>query len=143
MQYCLIIIFAGRYQSVSEIFCMEIIVEDKQHLKLPLLDWCGQFWLLSNQIAKFFDHQYQYLQKQVMSNYFLHAVSHKEMVAYETNHTWLDVASCASCPIKLHDSLVINITGRNQLISLIFCMDILIKGRQHLRLPLFVGCSQV
>ena len=46
------------------------------------------------------------------------------------------VASCAFCPIKLQDSLIINISGRNQVISQFFCMELVIKGRQHLRLTI-------
>ena len=41
-------------------------------------------------------------------------------------HFWLGVARCASHPIRLHSSLNNNITGRNQSISLIFCMEIII-----------------
>ena len=34
------------------------------------------------------------------------------------SHSWLGVASCASDPVRFQDSLIINISGRNQLISL-------------------------
>ena len=44
---------------------------------------------------------------------------------------------------RLQDSLISNKTWKNQLISLIFCMVIFIKGRWYLRLPLLGGCGQV
>lgn len=45
--------------------------------------------------------------------------------------------------IRLQDSLVINISGSSQSISQIFCMEMIIKGRQHVRLPFLVGCDQM
>lgn len=38
--------------------------------------------------------------------------------------SWLGVASCTSRPIRLLDSLTINIPGMSQVISWIFCMEI-------------------
>ena len=46
-------------------------------------------------------------------------------------------------PVRLQDSLISIISERNQLISKIFCMEIFIKGRQHVRLPSLVGSMQV
>ena len=37
---------------------MEIIINRKWYLRLPLMVGCGQVCLLSNQIARFFDQQY-------------------------------------------------------------------------------------
>ena len=44
-------------------------------------------------------------------------------------HFSLDVASCVSPPIRLQDYLTSNMTGKNWLISLFFCMEIIIEGR--------------
>ena len=46
-------------------------------------------------------------------------------------------------PIRLQDSLIFNISGSNQLISWIFCMEIIVKGRWHLRLPRLVACGHL
>lgn len=98
---------------------------------------------------------------------FLYGVSHQWKGASETKHyVWLDLASCASCqsvcvclgfcigmffsviccilhPIRLKDPFISKKTGSNQLIFLVSCMGIIIKGRWHLRLPLLVGCVWV
>ena len=58
LQYSLIINFSGMNQSVSQIFCIAVILEERYYLRLPLSIGCGQLCLLSNQTAKFFDHQY-------------------------------------------------------------------------------------
>ena len=42
------------------------------------------------------------------------------------------------CPIRFQDSLIINITRKK-----IFCIAIVFKKRQHVRLPTLVGCGQV
>ena len=42
------------------------------------------------------------------------------------------------CPIRFQDSLIINITRKK-----IFCIAIVIKKRQHVRLPTLVECGQV
>ena len=55
LQYSLITNVSGGNQSISRIFCMEIIIKEKQHLRLTLLVECGQLCLSSNQIAGFFD----------------------------------------------------------------------------------------
>ena len=56
---------------------------------------------------------------------------------------WLDVASCASHPIRLWNPLVIMNPGRLPAISQVFFMEIFIKQSQHLGLPLLVGCFQL
>ena len=48
---------------------------------------------------------------------FLLKDNHQRKVASETT---LDVASCVSCPIRFQDSLIINISGENPVISQIF-----------------------
>ena len=45
--------------------------------------------------------------------------------------------------IRLYYSLIISIFGKNQLISQIFCIEVIIKKRQLLRVPLWVGCCQL
>ena len=54
---------------------------------------------------------------------------------------WWCVASCTFCPILLQDFLIINISKKNQMISLFFCMDLIIKRRQHQILLFLVGCG--
>ena len=44
-------------------------------------------------------------------------------------------------PIRLQDSVIIFISERNQSVLQVFYMEIIIKGRQHLRLLLLVGCE--
>ena len=53
------------------------------------------------------------------------------------------MASCISHSIRLQDSPSINVCGKNQLIPESFCMEITIKRRKDLRLPLLVGCDQL
>ena len=47
-----------------------------------------------------------------------------------------------SQPIRLQYSLIINISGRSQLISQIFYVEIIIKERSHLILLLLLGCCK-
>lgn len=52
-----------------------------------------------------------------------------------------------SCPIRLHVSMIISISGRKQSISWIFNVSDIFpwyqtKERQHLKLLLLVGCGQ-
>ena len=74
---------------------------------------------------------------------FLDGDGHQGKVAPEIATCWLILACCVSHPIRLKNSLISNKTGEVQLISLIFCMEIIIRGRYHLRLLLLVGCGQV
>ena len=43
---------------------------------------------------------------------------------------------------KLQDSLIINISGNKASIYLIFCMEIVTKKKQHVRLLLLIACVQ-
>ena len=55
----------------------------------------------------------------------------------------LVVAYCVSYPVRSKDYLINSETRKNHLISVIFCVKIIIKGRQDLVLPFLVGCGQV
>ena len=109
-------------------------------MRLPLVwDWpIVSFSLLSNKTAGFFD--YQYLWKE-SSNLSFFAWRYYCKVPPETPTFWLAVAWLVSHPIKWKVSLIINKTGKNQLMSLIFSIEIIIKERLHLRQ--LVGYSQV
>ena len=73
---------------------------------------CGPLCLLSNQFVGFFDHQY--FGKELRDTVdLLHGDNHQCKEGSETYHLWLDVASCTSCPIRLQDCLIINISGNN------------------------------
>ena len=48
------------------------------------------------------------------------------------------MASCASCPVRLQDSLIINISGRHPAVFCVFWIGIVIKWRQHLKLSLLI-----
>ena len=56
---------------------------------------------------------------------------------------WLEVAGCVFHPVRSKDSLISNKTGKNQFISVTFCMEIIIKGRWHQRQPVLIECGQV
>ena len=58
LQYSLIINFSGRNQSIFQIFYTGIIINGRQHLRLPLLGVCGQLCFWANQKPGFFDQQY-------------------------------------------------------------------------------------
>ena len=57
-QYSLITNMSGRNQSILQIFCMDIVIKNRQHLRLPILVGCYQLYLSSNPKAGLFDHQY-------------------------------------------------------------------------------------
>ena len=59
------------------------------------------------------------------------------------HYFWYNLSTCSSCPIRFQDYLIFNMFGKNQVISQFFCMEMIIKGSQHLRLPFFVGSGQV
>ena len=40
------------------------------------------------------------------------------------------------------DSLIINVSRRNELVSKIFCMEMIIKVRKHLKLPFWFGVAR-
>ena len=110
------------------LFCMEFIIKCRYHLRLLLLVECGQLCHLPSQIAGFFDHQYLW-KESVDTLVSLNGVSHKGKVAPVTCHLFgLGVVSCGHL-IILQDYLISNISGENQLVSLFFCMDIIIKRR--------------
>ena len=98
----------------------------------------GHLSFLFNQIAGFYDHQF--LWKDSIDIKFFHENSHQGVLAYL--RLQLGVATCAFHPIRLPDSSISNICGKNQTISLIFCMDIIIEGTGHLRITPLVGCDQ-
>ena len=58
-----IINISGRNQSISYIFCMEMIIKGGQDVRLPVLVGGGQMCLSYNQIAGFFD-EHEYLWKE-------------------------------------------------------------------------------
>ena len=49
-------------------------------------------------------------------------------VGLEANTFWLVVACCISHAIRLKDSLISNEFGKKQLMSLIFCIELIIMG---------------
>ena len=92
-QYSLIINISGRNQSIPQIFCMEITIKERYHLRLPLLGGCGHLCFLSNQIAGFFliisisgrNQQISFCMEIIIKGRaFLHADNHKGKVACET-----------------------------------------------------------
>ena len=87
-----------------------------EQLRLPLLVWCGQLCLPSNQIARFFDKQN--LSRETFDIFdILHGARLKEGSMYDC-HCWLGEARFASGIIGSHDSLIMNIARRSKLISL-------------------------
>ena len=81
--YSLIISISGRNEIISQNFCMEINMKEKQHVRLPLFVWCGQFYFSAIQIAGFFDHQYLW-KKSINIFDFLYRDNHQRKVAPET-----------------------------------------------------------
>ena len=75
--------------------------------------------LSANQIAVFFDHQYIRKKSSDILLIF-HEVGLQAKAASEKVVVWLDVTRFAFHVITLHDSLVVNILGKNQLISYFF-----------------------
>ena len=107
LQYSLIINISGRNQVTTQIFCMEIIIKERQHLRLPPLDGYGELYLSSNQIRGFFDHQYL-LKESINISGFLYGYKHPRR-QHLNYHFWLCVASCVFCPVRLQDVFIINI----------------------------------
>ena len=105
------------HQYLWKIYDMEIIITGIQHLRPPLLVWWGQLCLQSKEIAEFFDHGYLERIKVYLS--ILHV-----LVIKGRKHLRLPllvgVGSCASHAFRLHYSLIINICGKNQVISQFF-----------------------
>ena len=93
--------------------------------EIATVGWVWSAVLLLNQITRFFYHQY--LWNELISQNFLHGDNHYGKVACETAHL-LGVASCASHPIRLQDSLIINICQKNQQILVFFLSSHQIEG---------------
>ena len=97
-------------------FCMKVIIKERWHLRLPLLVGCGQFFLSSNQIAGFFDHQYLWNESCDILVFFC-----LELVIKGMQHLRLPLlvglASFPSHLITLQDSFIVNISERNPGIS--------------------------
>ena len=91
-----------------------------------MLVGCDQLGLLSNQITELFNHQN--LLKESTDILVFYGVCHQGKMASETSFFLGGLASYSSFPIRLQDSLIINISGNDQVISLFFCMEIDIKG---------------
>ena len=70
-------------------FCNEIMIKERQHLKLPICLVVARCAVLSNQIAAFFDHQY--LQKELTDVLdFFHGDNHHRKLASETtSFSWV------------------------------------------------------
>ena len=78
--------------------------------------WYAHLSFPSNQIAKFFDHQFL-LKEFIYILVFWYRVSHQGLVHLQLSVlVEFSVTSCVCCLIKLQDSLISNITGKNQLI---------------------------
>ena len=72
--------------------------------------------LSANEITVFFDHQYLW-KKSSDTLVIFHGVGLQAKAKSEKIVVWLDIIRFALHVIRLHDSLVINILGENQLIS--------------------------
>ena len=120
---------------------MEITIKGRKDLRLPVLVGCCQLCLLSSQIAGFFDHQYLWKESMNTKDFFLGGNQQwKEGWGY---HFCLGLANCVYHSNRLQNSLIINISAWNQLILYFFYLEITIKGRKDLRLPVLVGCCQL
>ena len=112
-------------------YLLDLLHGDSHQAKLASgttsFDLVYQLFLLSNQIAGFFDHQYLWKESRYIYS-FLHGVSHQGKAASEFNFFgW--VWPVMSSPIRLQDSMIINICGRSWLITLIFYTEIIIKEK--------------
>ena len=116
--------------------------------------------LSSIRIAAFFGYQYDW--KDWMDVFqFLHGNTHQGKVATETtNFGWVYAQTCLhlprfrqdsnfelytkmfSCPARLQDSLITDISGRKQLLSQIFCIVLVTKERYYVIILLQIGCGQ-
>ena len=73
--------------------------------------------LSANQIAVFFDHQYIWKESSGIL-IILHRVGLQVKAAFEKAVVWSDVVRFPFQAVRLHDSLIIDILGENQVISL-------------------------
>ena len=126
LQDFLIINISGRNQWNSQMFCMKITIKGRQHVRLPVLFDCGNLCFSSSQIAGFFDYQYM-LKESSDLGLFLHGDSHQAKVVPQNSFFFFFFF------LAVYGLFVM---------SLIFCVVIIIKGWQHLRLQLLVGCGQ-
>ena len=125
-------------------FCIEIVIKGRQHVRLSFPVKWGQVGFLSNLIAQFSDHQYLWKESIDLLNLliFLLGDGHQGKVVSEII-LWLGVVTLASCPTKLQNFCIINISGTNWVTSRIFFKEIIIKKREYLKLPLLVECVKV
>ena len=101
----------------------------------------GSKMISVSQIAVFFDHQYLWKESSGTLVIF-HRVSLQAKTASEKAVVWSNVARFAFHAIGLHDSLIINILGENQVISLFFMHAVSHQGKVAFELPLWVVCGQ-
>ena len=124
----------GKIHVVLQFFCKEVVINGSQQLRLPLLVGCGQV-CVSSQIAGFFD--YKYLRKESIDILeFLRGDNHQGKEAPETT-ILAGYGQLSFLFIQIAGYLIIIISGRNELISQFFLVELVIKGMQHLRLPFF------
>ena len=75
-QDSLIISISGRASAIFQIFCMKIVITQRQYLGLPFLVEFGQLCLSSNLIVGFFDHGHLWKESNNILG-FLDVVSHQ------------------------------------------------------------------
>ena len=116
-------------------FLMELVIKRMEHLWLPLLTGCDQLCFTANRMAGSFSHQY-FWKESIYILIFLYKNSHQGKTESET--TFFGYV-CPSAPIIQSScrivQLSISLKWINQDLRL-FCIQIIIKGRKHLRLPL-------
>ena len=114
---------------------MELSIKGSQPLRLPLLAWCGQLYLQSNKILQ--DSLFiSFSGKNHLMPVFFAQIQSSAEDSILDYHFWLDKAKCASRPNKLHGKESIEIFD-------FLHIDKVIKGRQHVRLPLLIGFGQM
>ena len=117
----------------QSIFCMGIIIKRKQHLRLPVLIWCGQLSLLPSQIPG------KKINTFVFLLFFFGQRHQREKVASQHLTLPLLVWYGHFCLFSNHiRGFFDHYYCLEPIDNLGFCMEIIIKGRQHLKLPLLV-----
>ena len=125
-------------QFISQFFLHRDKYQGMQHLRLSLLVGCGRLCLSSNQITGFFDHEFVWKELINIFVFYVWSQSSREG-SISDYHFWCDLGRCVSGPIRQQDSFINNIYHwKEPSLSLIFCIDIVIEGRQHLRLPILL-----
>ena len=94
---------------------MELVIKGRQYPMLPLLVGCGQVCLPSKQIAGFFDQRYLWEESNNILTFSAWIYSSRKGSMQDYN---LSEARCASVPVRFQGSLIISISGKNQLIHL-------------------------